>query len=138
MEGGGTLNMTRSYFRDCSGVILVFNGNVMGSLHTLGEWITAAHNHSYHGNQLVFSLWMVDGEHIQHTEASLVRDFLKEWCIPDDLSINVSLTSGSGTMEGLKLMVSAVVASRNSNPLHSLNSSLLTRPPTATVSRCCS
>lgn len=134
MESVGTLNMTRSYFRDIHGIILVSNSNVEGSLHALSEWIMAARNYSTLANELlVISLWVDDN---MHTQMPLVQDFLKEWSIPIDLLVSISICSGSGIVEGFRTVVNAVVA-RHPSP-RPRNSSVHPNPPTKTVSHCCS
>ena len=130
MERCGTLNMTRSYFKDCHGIILVSNCNVTGSLHILGDWIAAAQKYSDHGDQLVISLWVVDYD---AAEMALVQDFRREWHIPDNLVINVSIANGDGIIEGFNMVAEAVTASCRGNH----TPAILTIPPAPKRSHCC-
>ncbi|KAL5467119.1 hypothetical protein EMCRGX_G031304 [Ephydatia muelleri] len=137
MELSGTLGMTRSYFKDSHGIILVANSNVVSSLHVLSDWVTAAQNYSDHGHRLVISLWLVDYE---PTEMSVVQDFLREWHIPYNLMVHVSIANGNGVMEGFTMMVDAVIARNDGSPSSSSSLCVSGNTPVQPVkgSPCCS
>ena len=135
MELNGSLGMTRSYFKDCHGIILVANRNVESSLHILSDWITAAQNYCNHVNRLVISLWAVDYD---SENMPLVQDFLREWQIPDNLMVRISIVNGNGIMDGFKTVADAMIAINESPP--SLRDSMYSPPniPAGKNSDCCS
>lgn len=54
---GGVVSMTRSYFRQAIGVILVYDTSNLESLHTVMDWVGAAEETCEFAQHLVYALW---------------------------------------------------------------------------------
>ena len=91
MEKNSINSMTKSYFIECVGVMMVYKKGDLGSLIKLDAWWTRA-NESQFCRSLVFSLWCNDIDRSEdETEVSEehVRQYAAKWKVPCDLVFNI-------------------------------------------------
>ena len=98
MERNSVLSVSRSYFTQCTGVILVYKKGDLGSLWDLDRWWQSAHQYSEWNKSLVFSLWCndMDSYAADEIEPGQKEDFVKKWKIPAELVFDVCAKEDDG------------------------------------------
>ena len=113
----GSLGVTRSYFRDTNGVILVYERNKPESINDLGQWLKLARAES---PNCILSLWCNNrtGEFgVGSTTRDLVEDIMSLYHIPQYLSfVYTSERDVSDVHEKFSRLVSEVYSKRPVNP----------------------
>ena len=113
----GSLGVTRSYFRDTNGVILIYERNKPDSIMDLGQWSKLARAES---NNCVLSLWCNNrtGEFGTGSETrDLVADIISLYQIPQHLCFAyTSERDVSDVHDKFSRLVSEVYSKRPDNP----------------------
>lgn len=93
MEKGSIDNVTRSYFTECVGVMMVYKKGDLQSLMELDNWFTKVKHITQFPNHVVFSLWCNDTESCFSDEITPdhKQQYMTKWGIPPELDFNLSL-----------------------------------------------
>ena len=76
---GGVVSMTKSYFRQAIGVILVYDTSDLASLHTIIDWVKATEGTCDYAQHLVYALWGNDkGSLYSSVNNPVEQDHLKD------------------------------------------------------------
>ena len=112
MEKNSVLSMSKSYFTECVGVIMVYRKGDVQSLMELDSWYTRIIDHTQYSNSLVFSLWCNDVESFSDEISDEHREgYMSKWRISPGLSFHFSSgeEEGEPVLEQYKTFVRAVV-----------------------------
>ena len=113
----GSLGITRSYFRDATGVILIYERNKPDSINDLRQWLQLARAES---PNCVLSLWCNNrtGEFGMGSQTrDLVNDIISLYKIPQHLNfVYTSERDVSEVHEKFSRLVSEVYSKRPANP----------------------
>ena len=109
--------MTRSYFAQSIGVILVYDKGDLDSLYHLRDWVERAQEESMLADHIVFSLWCNDtGNDTNPVPDDTAEDFAQQ-LIPPELVGDVSAKTGQNVDESYQNMIEAVYRC-NQGPNH--------------------
>ena len=92
MESNSVNSMTKSYFAECVGVIMVYKKGDIQSLMSLDQWWNRAVAQSQFCSCLVFSLWCNDigGDDSDEVTDDHIQKYVKKWSIPSELMFNIN------------------------------------------------
>ena len=114
--------MTRSYFKDVHGVILVYDPGEAASLWKLREWMSRIEEARSAEASVVYSLWKNDNcNDTDLVDDASVRTFMAEMHIPQGLHFMVSSASHDNVRDSFYLLV---------NLVHRMNKGKLSRKDT--------
>lgn len=110
MEQRGLVNMSRTYFSQCVGVILVYDKGNLSSLFDLKNWVRKAGDSQWAGS-LVLSLWCNDkGEYPNEVTEENRTDFTRTspHPIPAHLVFDVNAKEGCNVDESFEQVIAAI------------------------------
>lgn len=118
METNDITSMSRSYFTQCVGVILVYQKGDQASFFELRNWVTRAHQDSEWCGSIVLSLWSHDMEGTDSDEVSpeLRDSFIDAVKIPKELVFEVNAAEEDGNVRQSYQQVVAAVHEKWTSP----------------------
>lgn len=110
MEMNDITSMSRSYFTQCVGVILIYQKGDRSSLFELRNWVTRAHQESEWCGSVVLSLWSHDmGIDSDEVSPELRDSFIDAVKIPKELVFEVNVAEEDGNVrQSYQQVVTAV------------------------------
>lgn len=122
MEVTNITSMSRSYFTQCVGVILIYQKGDTSSLFEVKKWVSRAHQESEWCGSLVLSLWSHDmGTNSDEVSPELRDSLIDTIEIPRELVFDVNVAEEDGNVrESYWQVVAAVHKKWTSPPLASL------------------
>ena len=110
MEQSGLVNMSRTYFSQCVGVILVYDKGNLSSLFDLKDWVRRVEDSQW-ASSLVLSLWCNDtGEYPNEVTEENRTDFTQTCShpIPTHLVFDVNAKEGCNVDESYRQVIAAI------------------------------
>lgn len=109
MEKNDILSMSRSYFAQCVGVILVYKKGDMESLLELKQWANRAQESEWCGS-VVFSLWCHNmGSYSDEVTPEHRQQIAASWGIPPELVFDVNAAAdGRNVKQSYQQVVATV------------------------------
>ena len=115
MEQHGVNAMTKSYFRQRIGEILVYNTKDLGSLIDLQEWIQISQQvRTWNG--LVFAVWGNESSGLEERSATVDSEAVRQLIEPtgihvdEDLYCTVNSETGESVLESYQKIIAAIHA----------------------------
>ena len=114
MEKNNVFSMSKSYFNECVGVILVYKKGDFQSLVELDKWWQRTREISQWKESLVFSLWCNEMDNYSDEIGPKHREeYIDRWKIPPELVFDVSADAdddGEYVRQSYRAVVAAVRA----------------------------
>lgn len=110
MEQSGLINVSRTYFSQCVGVILVYDKGNLSSLFELKHWVRRVEGSQW-ASSVVLSLWCNDkGEYPNKVTEENRTDFIRNCSppIPAHLVFDVNAKEGCNVDESYRQVIAAV------------------------------